>query len=283
MREHSIHIDREGIYLFSDPVTVTMQVDHELLIIFSVPIQKSCGLLFLEQVDDTRNVVTLLESLHSKLEKMGVSPPQIYLKFFGLSAIQKRLLEEIHTWVRAKGLIVASEDLGRNVARHLRIECGTGRVGLTYSVGNAAEVFLSSGTARQRKKVTKAIISVWVITHNTVKQTLIRQAVEEYSFCQCSVITEIDTLLSERDFSHVSAHILIILEDIANHPWFSSFLECSASLDVSTVKICWVGSKAPPKEGWIWLGNLEPEFIGGFKRELSKVLSGPPLQRRAKK
>lgn len=270
-----IELNKEGVYLFTAPVHVSSHINRELVIVFALPTLKTCGIIFCEKNSNPKKIVEWLDTLYEKVKRLEVTNSHVFVKLFGMSAFQKNILQEVHTWIRSKQLMIASEDLGRNVSRHISLRSETGTVGVTYLPERqiAPEIFFAAGTARNRATAAPAEMKAIIVSPSLLKGTLAKQAVEEHPRWSALLVTEIDHWLSRKDFKNVANSVVLLFEEIgSNNPVLATFLENTKTLR-DRLRLCWIGKQTRESDEMHWLGPLEPERIGLFKTELAKVLS----------
>lgn len=74
-----------------------------------------------------------LDALLQRLRTEGAREAPITAKLFGASYYNEMLLLEAYRWVRERGVRLAAQDVGRNVRRHVLVDCSTGLVGVRYA------------------------------------------------------------------------------------------------------------------------------------------------------
>ncbi len=279
MKLHSIPLNEEGIYLFKTPTKITAQLNRELLIVICAPSAKSCGAVFFSPESAVKELLNLLNALLLKINAdTHTRTEHLRIKAFGMSTLNSGVHEALVHWAKEKKIEISVQDVGKNVVRHVYVECETGRVGVTYAeafIPKADGWLLTSGSAQVRKEILANDV-VLVLSQSTVNRQLARQAVEDLSGWQA--------LIADRPFDWITgahdelfpARAVVFFDDLGKgkpiEKWITNFRKAHPE-----VAILWVGNK-PPRyaQGLQRLAPLKPQSLGKFKKcvktELAKLV-----------
>ena len=272
-----VHLENGGVYFFKAPIQVTTQLNHEILVVFAAPAIQSCGLVLMESELPQRVVEGMFDNLLSKItEDFKVASSKINLKLFGTSFRRRRSLRYVESWSLANGIRIAVMDVGKNVTRHVLVDCGTGKVGVSYAEGFTQEdpAFLSLGSVRLRETSPSAHREILVLSSNRVQRTLVKQAVEEHSGYRANCPKNPMQIIALNDFRDFNAETVMLFDDL-DHPELIEIWIANAMKFFPSLKFCWVGKVEPLKilpTGTQQLLPAEPNKIMRFKEALVAVL-----------
>jgi hypothetical protein len=176
-----VQVENSGVYFFRAPLHVTAVLNQEILVVFTVPTIRGCGLVYIDSEMPQRIVEGMLENIFQKLSQdLKIKSDHTQVKIFGQSFRKQRSLSIVRDWLQSKNLSVVAMDVGKRVTRNLIIDCDTGRVGVGYaeSYPNEEPPFLSLGTARLRSSMASMSVEVLVLSTNRVTRTLAKQAID---------------------------------------------------------------------------------------------------------
>lgn len=275
MDKSSVVINRPGVYLFHAPTTISLQLNKELLTIFSVPDRGIVGLLLLGGQEHTTDIQTLLNTLHDKLQsELFITENQVRVKLLGMSTPNPVLRNVVANWLKAKKIDTVAEDTGRNVARKIFIDCESGLAGVSYAEGFAQESWVDENSAKKRLSQSGTQFTMLGLSKNSTSRRLCKQAVEELAVWN-TLIPEnpLDVVISSRtDYSSFS--VIVLFDDFAkdNEKPLKRFLKTLLEKNPH-VRTLYVGKKRP---SWLstftTLPTLSPTAVKKFKNALQSEL-----------
>ena len=278
MNSGKINVEGTGTFLFHAPLRVGLKVHTELVITLFVSSNRCCGIVVNDPECDSKE---LLPSLNRLVEKFAATHPgaPIQVKLFGGGSHMHGQLDSIRTWIQENGLHIVAEDLGRNTNRNLLVDCGSGRVGVTYTDRGHRDshLFLSQGTAKTRIASAPTRIRTLVLSNNRVNRLLARQAIEEYPHCFATLNVKPLQFMKEFPTRTFPWNIVILFDDIGWNSVTESWIRNVSGMNAD-LRFCWVGKQAPLLE---YVGELylisppNPEQIAEFKREIRRILDLP--------
>jgi hypothetical protein len=168
--------------------------------------------------------------------------------------------------------------VGKNVGRNIAVDCGTGRIGISY-----AETYLpgfpqllSRGSARQRLRAGSTESSALILSGNAVLRQLALQTIEELRNWSGSSPHKPEQVLEDQEVKYFPWSWVILFEDLAEDP---NLVEWMTKLQKAHPKVqfCWIGMRFPKAletmPGIAMLPPLEPDHVGEFKAYLSALIS----------
>lgn len=279
----NITLNKPGVYLFPASTTVSAQIDREILVVFALPSEGRCGFILYDCQASVKDLEPLLDTLFDKLKKAtGSRGTELVVKAFGMSRVDGGVFGALTHWLDGKKLALAAKDIGQNVGRNLRIDCGTGRVGISYAEAYLPGFpqFLSRGSARQRQGSDAAVVEVLVLSHSAVCRQLTLQAIEEERQWTASVPAHLDDIWAGKDFPYFPWSWVILFQDLEKVPSLHEWV-----FDVKNrfpkVQIVWAGATIPDPlttlPGLVLLPPLNPEHLGTFKERLRQAILSSTL------
>ncbi|MBI3293150.1 MAG: hypothetical protein HYZ71_00305 [Deltaproteobacteria bacterium] len=272
-----VNLEQGGVYFFKSPITVTTQLNHEILVVFAVPSIRSCGLVLLEAEMPQRVVEGMFDNLRMKLaEEMKVAHDQIRLKIFGQSFRRRRSLRYVESWSVANQIPITVMDVGKNVTRNVLVDCATGRVGVSYAEGFTQDdpAFLSLGSVRLRETTPAGSHEILVLSTNRVRRTLVKQAIEEHVGYRANCPRNPMQIIALNDFRDFFAGTVFLFDDLDHSELLATWISNAAKY-YPKLKFGWVGKDGPPfalPGGSVHLPHVDPEKISGFKGALISLL-----------
>jgi hypothetical protein len=267
----TIPLERDGVFLFTAPAKVTVQLNRDCLVVFSAPTSKWIGLAHHDGETPIKDFLFMLEGLLQKFtDDFHVTAADIQVKFFGANNPSKPLREGLHTWVKGKKLSLTAEDTGRNVMRHLVIDGSTGKVGVTYAEAYVPEFnnFLSTGSAQERDNSGGQHVQVLLLSSNRVTRRLAQQAIEEYPPCLATIPKQPQDLLTQGQLAFFPWTYLFVFEDLGSDKPLEKWIKL-VKKKFPGVNGFWVGKKVPLfAKGFTRLAPLTPESVHHFKDQL---------------
>ncbi len=275
-----VHLEQGGVYFFKAPIAVTTQLNHEVLILFAVPTIHSCGLVLLESEIPQRAVEGMCDSLLKKLsDEMKVPVDRIRLKVFGQSFGRRRSLRYVESWSVANRIPIVAMDVGKSVTRNLLIDCGTGRVGVSYAEGFTENdpAFLSMGSVRLREATPSGSQEILVLATSRVNRTLVKQAIEEIAGYRANCPKNPMQIIALNDFRDFFATGIFLFDDL-EHPELIAPWILDAVRYYPHLKFTWIGKSDPTltlPPGSQTLKLPRPDKIIEFKAALAELLPKP--------
>lgn len=132
MSEHEVKIDQPGVYFFAPPICASLRLHQELLVVLTCPTVPGCGFVLHGTNLPARALSGKLDALLARLKSEGAKEGLV-AKLFGASYYNELLLLEAYRWLRERQVKLAAQDVGRNVRRHILVNCQTGKVGVRYA------------------------------------------------------------------------------------------------------------------------------------------------------
>lgn len=278
----NVQLEQGGVYFFKAPIRVTTRLHQELLIVFTAPSIHSCGLVLLDSEMPQRVVEGMFDNLLKKIvTDLKVTQTDITLKVFGQSFRRRRSVRYIEAWSVANGIKIGVMDVGKNISRHVIVDCGSGRVGVSYAEGFTEEdpAFLTLGSVRLRETIPSHSHEILILTNNRVQRTLAKQAIEENLGFRANCPKNPIQIIALNDFREFAAEVVLVFEDLDQTELISTWMK-NASKYYPNLKFCWVGKENAP--AWLpenakKLQPVEPETIALFKTALLGILPESPL------
>lgn len=274
MEQNSIVINRPGVYLFHAPTKISLQINRELLTLFTVPDRGLVGILLLEPTQHTSEIPKLMEILLAKLRvELLIGEHQIRVKHFGMSHPNLALKAVVQKWCESKGLEVVSEDVGRGVARKIFVDSETGLAGVSYAEGFSGESWVDEGSARGRKTTSQSRHRVLCLSGNSVKRKLCRQAAEELAHWVSENPNDPWEAIKSPTLPIKEFSAVVISDDLGSNPKaLKKFIETLFKKNPQ-VRAFWAGTKRPDyAKRFLTLPPLVPTKVKGFKKALHSEL-----------
>jgi hypothetical protein len=283
MKKDSIRLENVGTYLFRSPAKVSVQVNHELLVVLTVPFARACGQVLIDINTQPKEFHKLLNTLLERMvADLKIRPQQIRAKVFGMSHFRKSLGTALDEWAKQNEVLIAVRDLGRGTTRSILIKCDDGLVGVTYAdrIEMNAPAFLTLGSAKARvkeEKISQTEHRVLILSMNKVRKLLAKQAVEEHAGFEASFPKDAHQFLVKKPGKNFPYSHVLIFDDLENSPTLKTFVkQASAHLPLSSFS--WIGENLP---GWAsnsrLMPPLEPQTISAFKKSLHVALFTPAV------
>lgn len=133
MKPHHIELKQPGVYLFSPLNTVGLQINRQLLVVFYIPQPAACGVILFDPCENRKHLVSMLNALFTELKIKVEKTKALQMKCFGLSSYQPMVLRTLRQWQSKHKLRSCAEDLGKNVVRHIEVNCSRGLVAVSYA------------------------------------------------------------------------------------------------------------------------------------------------------
>lgn len=272
----SIH--QSGSFIFSKSKPVSISVDNFLLVTFHSSSSSSTGVIVQALFEHRTDFLDKLDTLFEKYSSLpDVDPNRVRTKVFGATSKFNPILTALKGWLDRHQIPVVATDLGRVISSEVVLEPQTGRVGVQYQTPSdlGQSVFLSEGTARDRKTKQDVQVEILLLSLNASTRTLAKQAIEEQAGWQatCPVeikFAQIKSLLSKKKWLG-----LIISDELQTHRDLELFLK-DVSKSHQNLPIHWIGAEIPKSLRVIpnlkLLPPLEPFLIPQFKKSLQKAL-----------
>lgn len=267
-------LSQSGVFSFRAPAKPVFQVGRNLLLLFCVPEVGLCTGVLSEATSSPAELKEMLDNaFRHLLDVLGSNLKPVEVKLFGASHGDAIQLQIALLWVSQHGLRISAKDVGRQFIRQVFVDTATARVGVNY--GRAAMAgtpeLLSLGSARTRIPSQGASLRALVLSASPVQRRLALQALEEYPHCEAEAPADpLEWMLSKsRELSKFS--LVLLCEGAA------ALLEMEALVDKNDrVPFCWIGHELPKElthpRSVLFLGPLEPEFLGEFKGALAELL-----------
>lgn len=275
MDKSSVVINRPGVYLFHAPTTIALQLNRELLTVFSVPDRGMVGLLLLTGQEHTSDILQLLNTLHNKLQnELFVTDNQVRVKLLGMSTVNSATRNVVLNWLTHAKLDVVAEDTGRNVARKIFIDCESGLAGVGYAEGYAQTSWVDDSSAKQRVHIDGPHFNLLALSNSSTSRNLCKQAVEELAIWNTTIPeTPLDLVMSTTaDFSQFQ--VVMVFDDFAknNEKPLKKFLKNLLEKNPQ-VRAFFVGKRRPSfLANFSTLPPLAPTAVKRFKRALHEEL-----------
>ena len=279
MKKSSIVLDKPGVYFFAAPAEIKTQIDRELFVVAWMPEQKACGFVL---YDPETPLKDLFASLDTVFEKAATTSdrgaPRVVFKVFGLSRRQAKVMTGLSNWLSQIKLKISAQDVGKNVGRNIKVDCKTGRIGISY-----AEAYLpgfpqlmSRGSARQRLRPSSVKSDVLILSRSAVSRQLALQTIEEQRNWSGSTPHKPEEIIGEQEVQYFPWSWVILFEDLADEPnlmqWVTTIRKAHPK-----VQFCWIGLRLPKDletmPGIAMLPPLEPQHVGEFKAYLAALLA----------
>ena len=218
MKTSSIQLTGPGTYLFHDNSRLSFSIDKELALVFSVPTEKTAGVVLFDPDHSLQQLQTMMQSiLHKMTVDLGISPEKILVKVFGLSSFRKSVLETAYRWLKDRNIFITAEDTGRNFIRQILVECATGKVGVSYRTSEYSIPYLSQHTARDRNPLDEIHAQVLVLSSSSTKRILAKQSIEEHKNW-VAVIPELPQNYLSKKTPTFNYAVAVIFDDLNEQP-----------------------------------------------------------------
>jgi len=268
-----ISLEIEGAYVFRGPTEIVLQLNHELLVVFAMPSLECSGVVLCDTNTKAVDLCSMLDRVLGKLSALSDSSEDISIKLFGMSGGYTPLMDSLQGWIKNHGLKIVSQDIGKNVARNLTLECATGKVRVSYAetYRSAVPPFIDIGSARERFKETSPQTKILVLAHNRVKAILAKQAIEENPNCSATLSQEPGHFFDENLVDFCWSHVFLF-EDMAKETSLKRWIKGLREF-LPSVQIYWVGHGTPAYARSLpHLPSFEAESVPAFKKALNEVL-----------
>ncbi len=279
---NQIPLSNVGVFAFRSPIQPIFQVGRNILLIFCVPELALCSGVLSDPNGSPAELKEMLDNaFRHLLDQLGDQTKPIRTKLFGASHGDESQLRSLYQWLEQHGLKLEAKDLGRNFLRQVRVDIATGKVAVSYGRAATAGLpeLISLGSARNRLPPTEAPLKVLILSPSPVERSLARQAVEEYPQWTVEMPTNPAHWMAELSSKAMPYALVLVCAGAAR----DIELETLFSRQRGTPFV-WVGKSAPKFlancPGVLYLGPLDPEFLGEFKgglRELLRSLQGSEL------
>ncbi len=263
-----------GVFAFRSPAQPVFQVGRNLLLLFCVPEAKLCSGLLTHPDSSPAELKEMLDNaFRHLLEHLGDHKKPVQVKLFGASYGEETQLRTIYQWLEQYGLKLAAKDLGRNFPRQVRVEIDTGRAGVSYGRAATAGLpeILSLGSAANRLAPTDSPLNVLILSSSPVERRLASQAVEEYAGWKVEAPKDSAHWLAEHATKGLPYALVLVCAGAAREIELEHFFTHHKS-----TAFAWVGPTFPDFlkhcPGTLYLGPLDPEFLGEFKGGLAELL-----------
>jgi hypothetical protein len=275
-KPRSVRLESPGIYLFSAPVQAQISIYRETVVILWVAAKKSAGIAILSPESKVEDLRQTLDGLHHKVtQDLGLKDPKIEVKIFGGSMGGKLALQTALHWVEVTTLPLLSRDTGGDHPRNLTVDCATGGVGITYADRTPAELFLTLGTARLRNPLDNVQTEVLVLSKNSVKRTLAKQAIEEQPQWSASTPKNPKEILGKTGKIDFPWSIVLLFDDLEEDAACLKWIT-KMSAQYPSVQFRWVGGSLPSFAKKVpflkHLPPVEPVLMPEFKRKIQRAL-----------
>lgn len=273
MMNKTVPLEYGRVYLFTAPARISATVNHDLLVVFSLPKHKSAGAILFNLESPVHELNSLLEMMFDKLT-VDLNFPQkdLSLKLIGLSNPEVPVLRCAHAWAKEKQIDISAEDLGRRVTRNIIIDCETGRVGVAYAEAAMPKLsgFLDSRSANRRNE-SMARYSIMILGVNKVKRQLCRQAVEEKEIYSADCPTKPYDVFT-KGFENFVSDAVLICGDIGNGKPVEKWVK-AVRANRPNLPVLWIGKDSPKNLALEHsLSEPQPESMTRFKKELHQLL-----------
>jgi hypothetical protein len=276
MKSIEISSHQAAVYLLKAPAQFTVQVNRELVVVYSAPELMVAGVAVFPGEMSLKDVLPPLETLLGKFQtEFKTKPEQIRVKIFGMSEPQRTVLSGVTKWLKQKNLRITSSDTGRQVARSLVVQCETGLVGVSYAEGITPETgdWLSEGSSAGRAPFLMLDNKILVLSTNRVSRQLCRQAIEEHEgwAAECPE-TPYDTL-TQKTTAELPWRAILVFDDVGKGKPVERFLT-RMHVQHPRVAAAWIGKNRPRfAKHVVLMPELKPQSVKKFKTQLGKLIT----------
>lgn len=218
MKISSIPLNCPGSYLFHDNSKLTFSLDRELGVVFCVPTEQTVGVVLFHPDNNIHDLHFMMDNILNKmLGQHQIARENILVKVFGLSLMRKGVLETTYRWLKDRNLFISAEDTGKNYLRQVLVDCGTGRVGVSYRTEDREIPYLATTTARDRNPLDEIYAKVLVLSSSPTKRTLAKQSIEEHKNWVAETPNHPSHFLSKKP-KQVPYSVIVLFEDMNEKP-----------------------------------------------------------------
>lgn len=272
------HLDKTGSFLFKSPTQVSIQLGSELAILFYLPTKKAYGIALYNPDENLKELQQSLETLYQKMvDTYAIDSSQLHIKIFGLRNGLKSVMEAALDWLKGNHLRITAKDIGANATRKLLIDCESGKVGVSYADANPHPLqWIAEGSARNRNPLDTVHAEVLILTDNSVKRTLAKQAIEEERHWTAATPKKPNEIMARKKVEDFPWPVVLLFEDLEDFNLIEAWIS-RVQLTFPAVQFRWVGTSIPSTLKRTFpelkqLPPLEPELLPEFKQKLTAAL-----------
>jgi hypothetical protein len=256
-------------------VKCVLELNRELVVTVSAPKLEVTGIAFWKPTQSSRELATTLATLVERLVAHGADKKSLEARLAGASDGASDTTRGATEWLREHKIRIVAADMGRGVSRTVHVDCGTGRVGVSYSesIVPTEAPLLTQGTARRRPggglDADAPPESVLLLCANAVQRTLVRQAVEGMQGYRCIAPAVPEAELGQ-DVHGTARRVVLVADELPTVPlrtWYRAWRESHAD------GILAISGTAPKTVvGDVKLPPVSPDNLAAFKEALYRGL-----------